>query len=104
MKKPREKQCSNCLKPLPFETGFYDDKRSKDGKRHQCIPCSDIENKENEARRLAEPMSARAEAMKRLYKKRFKVIRAAGLSIDKEGLTTQNKIDRVLKKHGLFAG
>ncbi len=100
---PKEKQCSKCFDTLPFETGFYDDKRSSDGKTLWCIPCRDANSMKNEARRLAEPMCARAEAMKRLYRKRFRVIKAAGLPMDEEGLGIQNKIDRLLKKHGLFA-
>ena len=100
---PKERECTKCFNTLPLATGFYDDKRAKDGKSRQCIKCKDENNLENRERRVAEPMCARAEAMKKLFRKRFKVIRAAGLSMDKEGLVAQNKIDRVLKRHGLFA-
>ena len=101
---PEEKTCSKCGDTLPFETGFYDDKRTVDGKCGWCIPCKDENSKLNRARRAVKPMSARAEAMKVLYRKRFKVIEAAGLPIDEEGLGIQKKIDRILKKHGLYSG
>ncbi len=100
---PKERECTKCFNILPLATGFYDDKRAKDGKSRQCIKCKDDNALRNEARRAVEPMCARAEAMKKLFRERFRVIKEAGLSIDKEGLATQNKIDRVLKKHGLFA-
>lgn len=99
---PETKTCSNCLLTLSFEMGFYDDKRSKDGKRGECIPCRDKDTKANEKRRASEPMCARAEAMKELFRMRFKVIKAARLSMDTGGLVIQKKIDRVLKKHGLY--
>lgn len=98
---PREKTCSKCGDTLPYETGFYDDERSRDGKRHQCIPCRDADSMNYAKLRAARPMCARAEAMKELFTKRFRVIKKAGFSIDKEGLVIQNKIDRLLKKHGL---
>ncbi len=100
---PEERECTKCFDTLPLATGFYDDKRAKDGKSRQCIKCKDENNLKNRKRRAVEPMCARAEAMKKLFRKRFKVIRAAGLSMDKEGLAIQNKIDRVLKRNGLFA-
>ena len=99
---PKEKTCNKCGGTLPFETGFYNDKRTKDGKNGWCIPCKDTNSKENEELRASEPMCARAEAMKELYRKRFRVIKAARLPMDEEGLAIQNKIDRLLKKHGLY--
>ncbi len=101
---PKKKTCSYCGNTLPFETGFYDNKKAPDGKSYGCKPCDNACSMEYEAQRLAEPMCARAEAMKRLYGKRFRVIKAARLSMDEEGLVIQNKIDRVLKKHGLYSG
>lgn len=100
---PEEKTCTKCGDTLSFETGFYNDKRTKDGKNGWCIPCKDASTQVSRERRAIEPMCAKAEAMKRLFRERFRVIKEAGLSIDKEGLATQNKIDRVLKRHGLFA-
>ncbi len=96
---PIEKQCSKCGKMRPFETGFYNDKRVKDGKCPWCIRCKDKNTKENEERRISEPMSPQAEAMRQYYAKRFRVIKAAKLSMYKEGGIPQ--IDRVLKRHGL---
>lgn len=99
---PETKTCSNCLDTLPFETGFYNDKRTKDGKGGWCTVCSDASTLVSRERRAAEPMSARAEAMKELFRMRFKVIKAARLSMDTEGLAIHNKIDRLLKRHGLY--
>lgn len=100
---PKEKTCSKCGDTLPFETGFYNDRRTADGKCGWCIPCKDANVLVSRKRRAAEPMCARAEAMKVLFRKRFKVIKEAGLSMDEEGLGIQKKIDRLLKKHGLFS-
>ena len=101
---PEERECSNCGDILPLATGFYDDKRAKGGKSRRCIKCSDANTMENAKRRQTGAMSPRAEATKKLYAARFRVIRKAGLSVDVEGLAVQNKIDRELKKHGLYRG
>lgn len=65
--------------------------------------CSDANTREHEIRRRTELMSPQAEATKDLYAARFRVIEAAGLSMDTEGLKICRKIDCILKEHGLFA-
>ena len=99
---PEEKVCIKCGIAWPLASGFYNNKKSKDGKIGWCIQCCNENNKETSARRHAEPMSPQATSLEKLYAERFRAIKAAGLSMDKQGVATQNKIDTVLKKHGLF--
>ena len=99
---PEEKACTKCGVTWPLESGFYDDKKAKDGKFGVCKVCRDAYTRVYEKRRLSEPLSPPAEAMKKLYAARFRALENAGLPIDVEGLTVCNKIDRVLKKQGLY--
>lgn len=99
---PIEKRCSKCEEMRPFETGFYIDRRSKDGRSHTCIICANMDTLAALKRRATEPMSLRAEAMRKLYTARFRVIKRAKLPMDEEGISAQNRIDRLLKKHGLI--
>ena len=74
---PIEKQCNKCGSMRPLETGFYVDKRTKDGRSGWCIKCQNENVIKNELRRSIEPMSLRAMGMEELYKARFRVISRA---------------------------
>lgn len=99
-----EKVCNTCEISWPLDIGFYDDKNTKDGKCAQCKQCRDAKTRENEERRLNEPMSPAVEAMSRLYTARFHAIKEAGLSVDKGGVAMANKIDDLLERCNLGEG
>jgi len=97
-----EKACTKCGITQPLASGFYDDKRASNGKNSWCKKCCEANTKENERRRISEPLSPQAEDMRKLFAARFQIIKEAGLSMDVGGLKNSNRIDRVLKDHGLY--
>ena len=96
-----EKVCNTCGIPWPIDIGYYSDKNTKDGKCAQCKQCRDAKTRENEERRLSEPVSPHIDAMTRLYERRFAVIKEAGLSVDRGGVRYGEKIDALLKSCNL---
>jgi len=101
-----EKLCITCGITWPLATGFYDDKKSKDGKFGACKICRDAYTRSNEKRRASEPLSPRAEATRKLYAARFHVIKEAGLSVDVGGanrgdVAYSEKIDDLLERCNL---
>jgi len=98
----KEKICIKCKIKWPLATGFYNNKEAKDGKNCWCKLCCDANTRAHEKRRRTEPMSPQATATEELYAQRFRVIKAAGLSMDVQGLKVCRQIDRVLQDHGLY--
>lgn len=93
------KRCKVCGTEKPLETGFYIDRRAKNGRSGTCINCANLSVIAAQKRRASEPLSPRVEAMRQYYQERFNVIRRAKLPMDEEGVIPQ--IDKLLKKHGL---
>ena len=87
--------CSKCER-YKLVTEFYNCKATKSGKAGMCKICKNKMSVEYIKNRILSPI---VKAQIKLYAKRFKVIKKAGISIDEGGMCS--KIDALLKKHKL---
>ena len=102
MKIVKGKYLCRVCEEYKYRRDFHKRKAEKNGIAKICKVCVRRKARKLYVKTKTKKMSSTVEALRKLYTKRIAIIKKAGISVDKSGMCP--RIDRVLKRNGLYNG